>query len=185
MPQSTPLENIEADTIPEKEASDEERVSRIIQEMNSSNDEPAPGVKQQKQQEQSRYEDQNPQFNRIPTNTRFSDDTMMQPHPSQMMYSNQQPTQEQPANKIEEQPVVAKKNIWAHITDVFKMPVVVSVIFFILSLPIVDVYLSKYAPWAFSNSATLTMTGLGVKALSAGLIIGVYETLDKVISRFL
>lgn len=185
MPQSTPLEKIEADTIPDKEASDEERVSRIIQEMNSSNDEPAPGVQQQQQQQQQ-YEEQQPQFNRIPTNTRFADDTMMQPHPSQMVYNNQPAMQEQPSNKIDE-PVatVAKKNIWAHITDVFKMPVVVAVIFFILSLPIVDVYLSKYAPWAFSNSATLTMTGLGVKALVAGLIIGVYETLDKLISRFL
>lgn len=181
MPQSTPLEKIEADTIPDKEASDEERVSRIIQEMNSSNDEPAPGVQQQKQ-----YEEQAPQFNRIPTNTRFTDDNMMQPHPSEMVYKNQPDMQEQPTNKIEEVPApVAKKNIWAHITDAFKIPVVVSVIFFLLSLPIVDTYLSKYAPWAFSNSASLNMTGLGIKALGAGLIMGVYETLDKLVSRFL
>lgn len=186
MPQSTPLDKIEADTVPDKEASDEERVSRIIQEMNSDNDETAPGVPQMQQQQQ---QDQQPQFNRIPNSTRYVADPAMQPHPSQMMYDepdNRVRQNDAPANKIEE-PVMAsaKKNIWAHITDIFKIPVIVSVIFFILSLPIVDVYLAKYAGWAFSSSGTLNMTGLAVKALGAGVIMGLYETIDKLISRFL
>jgi hypothetical protein len=182
MPQSTPLDKIEADTIPDKEASDEERVSRIIQEMNSDGDGSAPGVPEMHEQQQQQ---QQQQFNRIPNSTRYVADPLQQPHPSQMMYNDERPV-DLPVNKIEEPvPTVSKKNIWAHITDIFKIPVIVSVIFFVLSLPIVDVYLAKYASWAFSNNGTLNMTGLAVKALGAGAIMGVYETIDKLISRFL
>ena len=56
--------------------------------------------------------------------------------------------------------------------------------FFLLSLPVVDVYLAKYASWAFSSGGTLTLAGIAVKALTAGSIMGIYDTLDKTISKF-
>jgi hypothetical protein len=84
---------------------------------------------------------------------------------------------------VKEEPVVVKKNIWAHITDALKLPFVVSIVFFLLSLPIVDVYLAKYASWAFSSGGTLTMAGIAVKALVAGSVMGIYDTIDKAISR--
>ena len=90
-------------------------------------------------------------------------------------------SQEPEPEKHVEEPV--KKNIWAHITDILKLPFVVTIVFFLLSLPVVDTYLAKYASWAFSSSGTLTLYGIAVKAVSAGAIMGVYDTLDKVISR--
>ena len=78
----------------------------------------------------------------------------------------------------------AKKNIWAHITDALKLPVVVAFVFFILSLPIVDVYLSKYAHWAFSSGGQLSIPGIALKAVVAGTVMGIYDTLDNFVSRF-
>jgi hypothetical protein len=178
MPSSTPLDKIETNNIPDKEASDEERVSRIIQEMNSNGS--SPGTQQQEAHGQE-------QIDRIPSSTRYVSDPVIQPHPSEMVYNSVPERTREPVNKIEEPsvPAPAKKNIWAHISDILKIPVVVAVIFFVLSLPIVDTYLAKYASWAFSNNGTLNMTGLAVKALGAGTVTGVYETLDKLISRFL
>ena len=101
-------------------------------------------------------------------------------HPS-MVYSQQPPVEQ-------EKPVAttasSKKNVWAHISDALKLPLVVSVVFFLLSLPLVDVYLARYAHWAFSNGGHLSMAGLALKAVSAGAIMGVYDTIDKLVSRF-
>lgn len=101
-------------------------------------------------------------------------------HPS-MAYAQQPPAEQ-------EKPVVttagSKKNVWAHISDALKLPLVVSVVFFLLSLPVVDVYLARYAHWAFSNGGHLSMAGLALKAVSAGAIMGVYDTIDKLVSRF-
>jgi hypothetical protein len=82
-------------------------------------------------------------------------------------------------------PVPAKKNMWAHITDTLKIPFVVACVFFILTLPIVDLYLSKQAHWAFSSGGQLSIPGIALKAVVAGSLIGLYDTVDNLISRFL
>lgn len=76
-----------------------------------------------------------------------------------------------------------KKNIWGRLTDAFKLPFVVACVFFILSLPVVDVQLSKYAHWAFSSGGQLSMTGIALKAVVAGTVMGVYDTIDSLVSR--
>jgi hypothetical protein len=177
MPVSTPLDKIESH---DDHPSDEDRVKRIIQEMNNTE---APGEpeqhpqQQQQQMPQPMYQQQQmPQYQQAP---------QYQPHPSQQpMYQQQeQPHYQQEQEPVKEEPVVIKKNIWAHITDVLKLPFVVSIVFFLLSLPIVDVYIAKYASWAFSSGGTLTMPGIAIKALTAGAVMGVYDTLDKVVSK--
>jgi hypothetical protein len=182
MPQSTPLENIENNEIPDNQASDEERVQRIIREMNSSDDQlPGAGEPQAVPSMGGPMGQMNmmgpppPQATMLP---RRGGNGMEMMHPSQMMYQPQVP--------VEAEPVAApsKKNVWAHISDAFKLPVVVAVVFFVLSLPVFDVYLSKYAHWAFSAGGHLSMAGLALKAVAAGAIMGVYDTIDKVISRF-
>jgi hypothetical protein len=107
---------------------------------------------------------------------------MGRPMPQQMMMQ-QPPQQYQEPPAAPEPPAPAKKNVFAHITDALKLPVVVALVFFLLSLPVVDLYLSRYAHWAFSSGGNLSIAGLAIKSLGAGLIMGVYDTLDKVISR--
>jgi hypothetical protein len=171
MPQSTPLENIESNDIPDGQASDEERVQRIIREMNGG-EQDHPGEPQAMPPPQHQY-----QMPPQPMGTGRPERGQMMPHPS-MLHQEQVPAEPEPVA------APSKKNVWAHITDAFKLPLVVSVVFFLLSLPLVDVYLARYAHWAFSSGGHLSMAGLALKAVAAGAIMGVYDTLDKLLSRF-
>ena len=189
MPASTPLDKIDTDAVPDNQASDEDRVQRIIQEMNGGADREPPGrgEEQEHPSQQMMPPPQQPmhymQQGGPPMQPNFA---QMPPHMYQQLMQ-QEPRQEKEKEKEREQekqveePV--KKNIWAHITDVLKLPFVVTIVFFLLSLPVVDTYLAKYASWAFSSSGTLTLYGIAVKAVGAGAIMGVYDTLDKIISR--
>uniref|UniRef100_A0A6C0DTD2 Uncharacterized protein n=1 Tax=viral metagenome TaxID=1070528 RepID=A0A6C0DTD2_9ZZZZ len=168
MPQSTPLEKIETNEIPDGQASDEERVQRIIHEMNSGDAEPvAPGP--------AYHQQGPPQYQPMPGNP-----VMGRPMAYQAQYDA--PVQQQPAPEPAD-PVVAKKNIFAHITDAFKLPLVVAIVFFLFSLPVVDLHLAKYVPWAFSSGGHLSIPGLAIKALAAGAVMGLYDTIDKLVSR--
>lgn len=175
MPQSTPLEKIDS---PEEAPSDEERVKRIIQEMNNTNEGPGPSP--------GNNEQGPPQY--VPEQYQQQGPPQYRPIPNQYMERERHGNSEEQANRAEtepvkDDPVVVKKNIWAHITDALKLPFVVSIVFFLLSLPIVDIYLAKYASWAFSSGGTLTMAGIAVKALVAGSVMGIYDTIDKAVSR--
>jgi len=172
MPQSTPLEKIETNDIPDGQASDEERVQRIIHEMNSGDAEPeAPGPSYHQQQGPP------PQYQPMPGNPNMG--RPMAYHPQYDAPVQQQP----PVAPEPAEPVVAKKNVFAHITDAFKLPLVVAIVFFLFSLPVVDLHLAKYAPWAFSSGGHLSIPGLAIKALAAGTVMGLYDTIDKLVSR--
>lgn len=183
MPQSTPLDKIETNDVPDGQASDEERVQRIIREMNSGDDQqpeaPGPSYGQQQEPQAYTHREQGP--------------PMYQPLPGAPMmgrpmpmggYAPQYdaPAQAQ-AHEAAPEPVVAKKNVFAHITDALKLPIVVALVFFLFSLPVVDLHLAKYAPWAFSAGGNLSIPGLAVKALAAGAVMGLYDTIDKLVSR--
>jgi len=206
MPQSTPLEKIESDDAPDAGGSDSERVQRIIQEMNrggaESPGEPEPHqpMYQQQSNQQLPMHAQQQQQQQMPNPQMgyhmYQPPNMMPPQPMMgpgMVPYGQQPHYVQEHEVREEKHVVpaqapvapAKKNMWAHITDALKMPFVVACVFFILSLPVVDLYLSKYAHWAFSSGGQLSLAGIGIKAVVAATLIGLYDTIDNLISRFL
>jgi len=178
MPQSTPLEKIETNEIPDGPASDEERVQRIIHEMNSGDAEPeAPGPSYQQQQQGP------PQYQPMPGNPVMGRPMAYQQQDDAPVQQQQQQQQQQQPMPEPVEPVVAKKNIFAHITDAFKLPLVVAIVFFLFSLPVVDLHLAKYVPWAFSSGGHLSIPGLAIKALAAGTVMGLYDTIDKLVSR--
>jgi hypothetical protein len=188
MPQSTPLDKIENDISEGGNTSDDMRVQRILQEINGTNESPGESMPQQ-QQQMPVYQEQ------IPQQPQQNYHMYQAPHsmpPQQLMgpgmvpYPVQQPHFEQYQNKEQppEPPVVQKKNIWAHITDALKLPFIVAALFFVLSLPVVDKYLSKYAHWAFSSGGQLSISGIALKAVFAGTLMGVYDMLDNLVSRF-
>jgi hypothetical protein len=215
MPSSTPLERIESNDIPDNQASDEDRVQRIIQEMNGGAEEPpqqaSPGrneeshappyqqmpAPQQYQQMPSQQQGQPPMYmqgqQQQMAGHNGQQPYMMPPpaqygQPQQMHQQNQEEEEQQqrhepeaPSNMVV---TPSKKNIWAHIADIFKLPIVVAIVFFLLNLPIVDVQLAKYAHWAFSSGGHLSMGGMALKAVVAGAVLGIYDTLDKLVSRF-
>jgi len=194
MSQSTPLEQIVNDDSGSA-PSDAMRVQRILQEINGGGDE-SPG-QQQQQQPQQQQQQQQPLYQEQMQQQAASYHMYQPPHPPpQLMGPGMQPfpqermpPQYQQQQQQEEQeppapPAPAKKNVWAHITDALKLPFVVAFVFFILSLPLVDVYLSKYAHWAFSSGGQLSLYGIALKAVAAGAIMGIYDTVDSFVSRF-
>jgi hypothetical protein len=187
MPQSTPLDKIETNDIPDGQASDEERVQRIIREMNSGDEQqpseaPGPSYRQQ-QQEPETYSQQAqgpPMYQPLPGAPMMGRPMAMGGYAPQY----DAPAQGQPqVHEAAPEPVVAKKNVFAHITDALKLPIVVALVFFLFSLPVVDLHLAKYAPWAFSAGGNLSIPGMAVKALAAGAVMGLYDTIDKLVSR--
>lgn len=61
-----------------------------------------------------------------------------------------------------------KKNWYARILQEVKTPLVVALLFFILSLPAVNLLVAHYIPSLILPTGSLTMLGLGAKALLAG-----------------
>jgi hypothetical protein len=184
MPQSTPLDKIETNEVPDGQASDEERVQRIIREMNSGDEQAeTPGPSYRPQQEPEAYQHQGGP----PVYQPLAGAPMMG---RPMAMAGYAPQYDAPVHQGQGQgqaaapePVVSKKNVFAHITDALKLPIVVALVFFLFSLPVVDLHLAKYAPWAFSAGGNLSIPGLAVKALAAGAVMGLYDTIDKLVSR--
>lgn len=94
---------------------------------------------------------------------------MRQPMP-QMMYNPQPP---QPVRQYIEQPIhVVKPNQTNVIQRLFD-PLVVSVIIFVLSLPVLHTYAGRYASWAFAIGGQLSWIGLITLSLVGGALFGI------------
>jgi hypothetical protein len=61
-----------------------------------------------------------------------------------------------------------KKNWYARILQEIKTPLIVATLFFVLSLPAVNLLVAHYIPSLVLPTGSLTMIGLGAKALLAG-----------------
>lgn len=77
-------------------------------------------------------------------------------------YLNQQPQQ---------QPIMdtgSKKNLYARIADEVKIPILVTILVFVFSLPFLNILFSHYIPSLLKPTGDLTTVGLLVKSLLAG-----------------
>ena len=68
-----------------------------------------------------------------------------------------------------------KKNVWSNVLDGLIDPLIVAVLMFTLSLPVLQTFLSKYATWAFSLGGQLSWLGLIAKSLFAGVLFALYK----------
>lgn len=68
-----------------------------------------------------------------------------------------------------------KKNLYARIWDELKTPLVVTLLFFVLSLPAVNVLVAHYLPSFILPTGALNMLGLVVKSLAAGALFWVLQ----------
>jgi hypothetical protein len=75
-------------------------------------------------------------------------------------------TNPQPAPMMMQEP---KKNVYAQIADELKVPILVSILVFVFSLPFLNILFSHYAPMLLKPTGDLTTIGLLLKALIAGL----------------
>ena len=106
--------------------------------------------------------------NEHPTNADFAQ--MMYAKQNQPMYGN--PNQGAPwqqYNAPAPPPYVAKKAWYSGFVYELKTPILVSLVFFIFSLPVVNIMFSHYAPRLVKGTGELTVVGLVLKSLLAGL----------------
>jgi len=104
---------------------------------------------------------------------------MMQQPP--MYNPNVQMQQQQYVPVEEEETKPKKKNIWSSILDRMKDPLIVALLVFLLSLPVLHTQLAKYASWAFAVGGQLSWLGLGSVSLLAGLLFGVYRGVSDLV----
>lgn len=90
--------------------------------------------------------------------------------PMHQMYAPQAP----PSHYIpvDEPPRPRKKNVWSSITSGLRDPLLVSILFFVLSLPVLHTYMAKYAHWAFAVGGQLSWLGLIALSMIGGVLFG-------------
>jgi hypothetical protein len=73
---------------------------------------------------------------------------------------------------MEEEYRPRRKNIWGNLAEKLRGPLIVSVIVFVLSLPVLHTMLAKYVGWAFAVGGQLSWLGLIAMSLLAGVAFG-------------
>lgn len=79
----------------------------------------------------------------------------------------------QPTRTTQQQPTLIdsfKGNMYSDIISQIKQPLLVAIIIFIISLPIINVLIGHYLPSLLRIGGDLTTAGLGVKALIGGFL---------------
>lgn len=165
MSDGTPIDALESGDV--EHSADASRVQAILQDMNASGaDVGAPGSPMPQQSQMMP-----PMGHQMPP---------MMLHP---MAGAQHPqgrsSQYVPIDDEERKPM--KKNVWSTMLGRIQDPLFVSLLVFILSLPVLHIFLGKYASWAFAVGGQLSWLGLIALSLLAGLLFGTYKTVSDLV----
>jgi hypothetical protein len=77
---------------------------------------------------------------------------------------------------VEEMPSKPKASSWKDtVANYMRAPVAVAIIVFLLNLPVVTAILSRYASWMYLSSGEISVGGLLVKALLAASLFAAYQ----------
>jgi len=165
-------------------SSDDNAVQRILSEMNSGGAPPAPQV-QSRQPPAQAMNAPNPNSTiqhsmdgvpptahiigmEHPTNGDFAQMMYGRPAGNSQQYMQQNPYAQPTMQAPMYMPSMYKKNWYSDLAIEMKTPILVSLIFFVLSLPFVSVLMSHYFPSLVKGSGDLTSFGLLVKSGFAG-----------------
>jgi len=91
----------------------------------------------------------------------------MAPYPSAMPSSNQAPPR---SKEVRDSSFSWRQSL--------REPMAVAILVFLLNLPVVTSILSRYASWMYLNSGEISVAGLVVKALLAGSIFLAYQFIN-------
>ena len=110
---------------------------------------------------------------------------MMPMQPAGPMYYSSMPPPPPPQNHyipVDEAPVRArKKNVWSSIAESVRDPIYVTVLIFVLSLPVLHTFLAKYASWAFAVGGQFSWLGLIAISLVGGVLFGLLQSASNMI----
>jgi len=165
----TPLDALESGQVPNE--ADASRMAEILRDMNASGAEVSAGQSQMPpQMPPPQMMQQMPQMQQMPMGGMNGQvPLMVQQQHQQQHQQNFVPYED------ESSIVVPKKNVWSNILDRLIDPLIVAVLIFTLSLPVLQTFLSKYATWAFSLGGQLSWLGLIAKSLFAGVLFALYK----------
>jgi hypothetical protein len=194
MPQSTPLDQLQDETVAAPPA-DEERVKRILAEMNVDNtvqSQPPVGAPMQRVISEPPIAISTGDLrmdvgtaranvigNSIPTMADFqamfnqTSPGMAPIHGPAIIPASQ--------NAIPHSTVTKSKS--ASLVQQLRGPVAVAIIIFLLNLPVVTTILSRYASWMYLSSGEISIGGLFVKALLAGILFAGYQGVTSILDR--
>jgi hypothetical protein len=81
-------------------------------------------------------------------------------------------------------PPVSKQPTWkAQILSQLRGPLAVAILVFFLNMPVVTAILSRYASWMYLSSGEISVGGLLVKALLAGILFAGYQAAASVMDK--
>jgi hypothetical protein len=189
MPQSTPLEQLAA---PETTAADEERVKRILAEMNADSTiqmPPPVGSSPPSIISEPPITTSTGQIRMDPaaarahvigksTPTLADFQAMFQAAPPGMApyHGSMAAPQTAPAT-----PAPTKPHGWRELVfDQLRLPIAVAAIVFLLNLPVITSILSRYASWMYLNSGEISIAGLFMKAVLAALLFAIYQGISAI-----
>jgi len=168
MSDGTPIDALESGDV--THAADATRVQAILQDMNASGaDVGASGSPMQQQ----------PQM--MPPMGHQMPPMMMQTQMQQMQAQMQAQAQSHYVPIDDEDRKPMRKNVWSTLLGRIQDPLFVSLLVFILSLPVLHIFLGKYASWAFAVGGQLSWLGLIALSLLAGLLFGTYKTVSDLV----
>lgn len=180
----TPIDALESGNV--TNAADASRMAEILRDMNASGADVAAGgasappqmMPQMQQQMMPQMQQQMmPQMQMpMPMNAMAPMGSMNGQMP--MMVQQQQQQQAPQFVPYDDEPSNAtgpKKNVWSNILDGLVDPLVVAVLIFTLSLPVLQTFLSKYATWAFSLGGQLSWLGLIAKSILGAVLFAFYK----------
>jgi hypothetical protein len=74
-----------------------------------------------------------------------------------------------------------RKNVWGSISGKLRDPLMVSVIVFVLSLPVLHTLAAKYVGWAFAVGGQPSWLGLIALSLLGGVVFGVAQGITNLV----
>jgi hypothetical protein len=153
MSEGTPIDAIENGDV--ADAADTQHMQAILADMNASGADIAngPGIPQAQQpMPPMRGGGMPPMYNPMP------------PAPQQRQYVDDGPI------------AVPHKKTTSSVLERIVDPLVVAVILFILSLPVLHTYAARYVSWGFAIGGQLSWLGLIALSLVGGALFGIYRT---------
>lgn len=151
MSEGTPIDAIESGDV--SDAADSQHMQAILADMNASGADIANGPGMPPPQGQQPMPTMRPQ------------------HPP--MYNPNPPMQQR--HYVDDEPAPRKRSSSIGILDRVSDPIMVAILIFVLSLPVLHTYGARYASWAFAIGGQLSWLGLIALSLVGGALFGIYR----------
>lgn len=93
--------------------------------------------------------------------------------PDAVQYEEDQPVSKRRAS--------VRKNTWSTVFDFVRDPIVVALLIFVVSLPVLHTHLGKYATWMYKVGGQLSWLGLFVLSLFGGIMFASYQSIMNIL----